>query len=75
MFAFFASKSGRAGLALPLSWLAQAATAIVVGIIVVITLILYGITTFWTPLCWIVGSFMFIRWCRKVHRAYWEGRS
>jgi len=70
-----ATKSGRAGIAFPLEWLLRITTGAMCIIVGVISLAIWGIVVFWPILAWFITAFFFLRWCRKMVRAYREGKS
>jgi len=69
------SRSGRAGIALPLDAVAEVATAIVALIIMAISLVIWPIAIFWHELCWATMILAVMFWVRKIIRAYREGKS
>lgn len=70
-----ASKSGRAGIALPLHAAAEVAALFVILIIAAISLVIWPIVVFWHELCWAGMILVVFVWARKIMRAYREGKS
>lgn len=70
-----ASRSGRAGIALPLEAAAEIATALVALMIMAISLAILPIAIFWHELCWATMIAAVYFWVRRIIRAYREGKS
>lgn len=65
----------RSGVLLPFGSAVKVATAVVTVMLCILAVVLWGVTVIWHELSWAVTIATVAWWCRKLVRAYREGRN